>query len=203
MAVRPHRRSWVDSLILLLLGGAIVLVVGIRLSGMKLLPHTRPPFVSRPAPTIVAEGWLNGAAPTAETMKGKVVVLEVWATWCGPCRAAAPHLVKVHQQYQSQGVQFIGLTSESADAIPKIESFMKKVGITWPNGYGANQTLRDLGVEYIPHTVVIDREGMIVWTSDADTDLEFGIELALARKPSLPPASTPTEPKQREGGTST
>lgn len=139
-----------------------------------------------PAPQIAAAGWVNGAPPTPEFLKGKVVVLDVWATWCGPCRAAAPHMVSLYKKYKDKGVQFIGLTEEDSQAVPEIERFIKQVGIEWPNGYGAAQTASALGVEYIPFICVIDRNGTIVWTVDSGSELEEGIEVALARK---------TEPK--------
>ncbi|TXT37509.1 MAG: redoxin, partial [Planctomycetota bacterium] len=89
------------------------------------------------APEIKAAGWINGEAPTTESLAGKVVVVCCWATWCGPCREEAPHLVTVHKKFAKQSVTFIGLTTDGEEELDKVHQFLKKTGITWLNGWGA------------------------------------------------------------------
>lgn len=125
------------------------------------------------APEIKAAGWVNGEAPTKESLAGKVVVVCCWATWCGPCREEAPHLVAVHKKFANRGVTFIGLTTDGADELDKIQQFLKKAGITWLNGWGADETANALKAEYIPAVYVIDQNGRLVWF-----DQEDGGELA-------------------------
>lgn len=137
-----------------------------------------------PAPEITAAGWVNGEAPTKESLAGKVVVVCAWATWCGPCRAEAPHLVAVHKKFSDRGVVFIGLTTEGEENLDKIQGFLKKAGITWPNGWGAIETARALKADYIPALYVIDRDGQLVWFNQEDGgELEEVLETVL-RQPS-------------------
>ncbi|MBT4865789.1 MAG: TlpA family protein disulfide reductase, partial [Planctomycetaceae bacterium] len=133
-------------------------------------------------PQIVAEGWLNGEAPTAEQLKGKVIVVNAWFTTCPHCLTEAPTLVKTHAAYRDRDVVFIGLTFEGADQLPDIERFLGGTGISWPNGYGALGTLTELEAEYFPAAWVIGRDGKIVWSHDSPGELADGIELALSQK---------------------
>lgn len=134
------------------------------------------------APPIEATGWLNGPAPTAESLSGKIVVVDAWATWCIPCRQAAPEMVATYNRFHDRGVVFIGLTREEADSLQEIKGFLQATGITWLNGYGASSTLSSLGAELIPTVWVIDRKGMIVWNSDAGGTLDEALEQALAMR---------------------
>ncbi len=141
----------------------------------------------RAAPAIQAAGWMNGPAPSEDSFQGKVVVIEAFASWCGPCAEFAPHLAKIHRRFADRGVIFVSLTNEEAEMKPEIQQFIDGTGIAWPVGYGATQTMRDLEVEYIPATWVISREGQIVWMEGSAGRLEDAIEAALQLIPTAEP----------------
>jgi thiol-disulfide isomerase/thioredoxin len=138
--------------------------------------------VGTPMPPIKAAGWLNGEAPTADEFSNKVLVIDAWASWCGPCRQKAPEMIELHDKYQPQGVEFIGLSSQTEDELEDMQGFLQQTGIKWKNAYGADETLRDLGVEYIPMVWVVDRHNQIVWNQASSISLEEGIRQALAAK---------------------
>lgn len=121
--------------------------------------------VGRLAPELRVQDLINAPdGMTAEnlnweSLRGKVVVLEFWATWCGPCIAAIPHLNELTEEFAGEDVVFIAVTDERRDVV---ERFLERRPI---HGIVAMNTernmLRDYGVRYIPYTVVVDRYGRI------------------------------------------
>ncbi|MFI8984329.1 TlpA family protein disulfide reductase [Streptomyces antimycoticus] len=98
--------------------------------------------------------------------KGKVVVLNVWGSWCTPCRAEAPNLVKVAKDTKAKGVQFIGINTRDSNRAPAL-SFEKEYGVGYPSLYDPMGKLMlrfpkgSLNPQTIPSTIVLDREGRI------------------------------------------
>ncbi|MGW1026685.1 TlpA family protein disulfide reductase [Streptomyces sp. NPDC002577] len=109
---------------------------------------------------------LEGAELDVADYKGKIVVLNVWGSWCPPCRAEAPGFVKVAKDTAAQGVQFIGINTRDTSTGPAKE-FEKNYGVTYPSLYDPTGKLMlrfpkgALNPQAIPSTVVIDREGKI------------------------------------------
>jgi len=141
-------------------------------------PQTGGLAVGEEAPAITAQGWVNGEPPA--DLEGKVIVVDEWATWCLPCRKEAPHLVATYNEFKDRDdVVFIGLTSQGEDSLPAIKSFLDDTGITWPNGYGAVETLVGFKAEYIPRAWVIGRSGRVVWNYDSREEMADAIRAAL------------------------
>ena len=142
--------------------------------------------IGKEFPPIEAAGWINGDAPSAEDLRGHVLVVDAWAFWCGPCRISAKELVGVYGKYKDRGVTFIGLTSEGEDAVTirKSQQYVMSLNIPWLNGYAAIKTLLALDVEGIPQLWVVDRQNRIVyreigWSDNSVRDLETALNKAL------------------------
>jgi cytochrome c biogenesis protein CcmG/thiol:disulfide interchange protein DsbE len=109
------------------------------------------------APEITAQTWLTGKAPDT---KGKVVLLDFWATWCPPCRATIPELGKWAKQYP-QDLVVIGISQETEKTV---SDFMKTTPMPYYVGIdstGASE--KAVGVKGIPHVLVISADGIVRW----------------------------------------
>lgn len=96
------------------------------------------------------------------SLKGKIVVLEFWASWCPPCKASIPELNAIQEKYRGKGVEVLGISIEEADNIgDKLAAFSKKHGITYPILIGNEQVQKNYHVISIPTTFLIGKEGKI------------------------------------------
>ncbi|MEE1797606.1 TlpA family protein disulfide reductase [Streptomyces sp. NPDC101062] len=115
----------------------------------------------------IAGETLEGKQLDVADLKGKVVVLNVWGSWCPPCRAEAPHFAKVSKETESKGVAFVGINTRDANKGPAV-AFEKDYGIAYPSLYDPTGKLivsgfpkGSLNPQSIPSTIVLDREGKI------------------------------------------
>lgn len=139
-------------------------------------------MIGKPAAPLKVEAWVNGSPLTDKDLEGKVVLLDFWAVWCGPCIATFPHLREWNEQYAEKGLVIIGLTGyynfkwdedagkavRSEGEVPKDEErqMLAKFAKSHDLGHRFAITADDSMAEYygvsgIPHVVVIDREGKV------------------------------------------
>ena len=106
---------------------------------------------------------LDGKPVSLSSFQGKVVIVDVWGTWCPPCRAEVPHFVELQKTYGKQGLQIVGINYErSADPIPGIKSFAKEHGINYPLVIGNEATQNKIPeFQAFPTTLFIDRKGEV------------------------------------------
>jgi thiol-disulfide isomerase/thioredoxin len=133
----------------------------------------QPPQVQKTTlQTVPASVWnteiqaVDGSSFHLSDYKDKVVVLDLWATWCGPCRMEIPHLVDLNKEYAGKGVQVIGLTTESPQTdADRVRDFAKEMNINYKLGWARGDIAVDLmnGRESIPQTFVIGPGGSILF----------------------------------------
>ena len=98
--------------------------------------------------------------------KGKVLVVNFWATWCAPCREEMPEFVKAQRELGEKGLQFVGIAIDQPD---KVQEFAAEIGLNYPTligGYGAIELSKTLGnrLGALPFTIIVDRSGRVAHT---------------------------------------
>jgi thiol-disulfide isomerase/thioredoxin len=104
---------------------------------------------------------LDGTAVRSADLMGKVVLVDFWATWCGPCRRSIPHLKTLHAQYKDKGLQVVGVSVDQAG--PRVViPFVEKFGINYPVVMGTQKVVQDFGgVRGIPTAFIISQDGKV------------------------------------------
>jgi thiol-disulfide isomerase/thioredoxin len=134
--------------------------------------------VGSPGPELDGKYYAGDVGSLAK-LKGKVVLLDFWATWCGPCRRTIPALDALHKKYQGKGLEVIGISSESLEELKAFQS-QSKQGYSLFNDIGQVTTRRYQAYAY-PTVVLLDRKGVVqrveVGAHDAEDMEKWILEL--------------------------
>ena len=153
-----HRRLTVAAAVLLPAAAVLVLLAYGFTTEPKYIPT---PFIAKPAPPFSLPRF-DGGALRLEDLRGKVVFVNFWASWCPPCRAEARMLEAAWQKYKNEDVVFVGVNIQ--DKEPDARAFLEEFGITYPNVIDrGGRVAIDYGVWGLPETFFIDREGRVTY----------------------------------------
>jgi thiol-disulfide isomerase/thioredoxin len=114
----------------------------------------------KPMPALDLTEWINGQVK-AEDMKGKVVIVDFYATWCGPCMAAIPHNNELLKKYQAKGLVIVGVCTSSRGQ-EKMKQTVKDRGIAYPTARDPDlKSQKAWAVHYYPTYAIVDRKGTV------------------------------------------
>jgi len=146
-------------------GGWVVAADGGKVETLAKEGHWEPEqwaehakLLGKPAPNLAMSDW-RGTAVKATDMKGKIVVVDFWATWCGPCKAGVPHNNEVAKKYADKGVLVIGACGGEQEE--KMNEVAQETKMEYPTAKTTAESTKAWGVQWWPHYVVVDRKGVI------------------------------------------
>lgn len=177
-------------------------------------PAAKPPVTVEPAKPLPEEVTgrelrdLAGRAFRLKELRGRVYVVNLWATWCGPCRWEIPGLNRVYEEYRERGVEFVGLTAEDPEEDAEgVREFVKEFRMSYRVGWIDKETVLKLtawngsgppraGSFAIPQTFVVAADGHVVlrvrgYNPRVPEMIRAGIRQALEASPTPTPAPTP------------
>lgn len=155
--------------------------------------------IGDPAAPLDIATWVKGGPVDLADVKGKkIVVVEFWATWCGPCKASIPHLTELQKKFADRGVVFVGVSDETA---AKVQTFVDQMGDKMDyvvavdnNGRTSQGYMRAYEQNGIPHAFVVDREGRMAWHGHPMGDLAKVLDKLAA----TPVAESPVDKQRTE-----
>lgn len=159
------------------IGAAVVLVVVFLIVGLAnrgtgtsiqdaLDKGERPKAPDLTLPVLAAGGGIGpvGSDVALSDLRGKVVLVNVWASWCGPCEDEAPALEKIWREYRSKGVVFLGI--DVRDVTSDATGFIERHKLTYPSlrDGGGDRTEEGFQTSGVPENYLVDRDGNIAWS---------------------------------------
>jgi cytochrome c biogenesis protein CcmG/thiol:disulfide interchange protein DsbE len=155
--VQPTRSSRLGRIVV---WAVVALIIVFLAAGLIQAFSTQP--IEGPAPEFTLTTYDGSESYTLSELKGQVVVINFWASWCAPCAAEAPDLEQAWQDYQDDGVLFLGIAFVDSEA--KATAYLERYGITYPNGPDLRSQISDqYRVEGVPETFIVDAEGEITF----------------------------------------
>ena len=120
-----------------------------------------PPRNGSPAPDLVAT-TLEGDTLSLTAFRGRPLLLNLWATWCAPCREETPYLQSLHERYVERGLRVVGVTVDTRGSVSEIRRFMEEFGVTYTVLHDPDMVSTDrYAVSGLPATFLVDRQGTI------------------------------------------
>jgi thiol-disulfide isomerase/thioredoxin len=142
-----------------------------------------------PAPQIKFK-TLDGKTLSIRSLCGHIVIVDYWATWCGPCRMGLPQLESLYKKYRKRGVVVIGIPVDEPPTRPLVAKMVKQFAVTFPVSVSWNanqQAAADYNASKLPSIFLIDRKGVVRWSGqgvypDEDNDVGAMIDYLLTEK---------------------
>ena len=136
------------------------MILGLCVVFVSLLAHCTRSGKDSLAPDFTLK-TLDDHEITLSKLRGKVVLVDFWATWCGPCRESTPHLIQLYKTYREKGFEVIGMSLDKEDERETVSRFVKSMNVPYAVVIAPQEVARNYGVAGLPTSFFIDREGRL------------------------------------------
>ncbi|MCH8165799.1 MAG: redoxin domain-containing protein [Planctomycetes bacterium] len=142
-------------------------------------------YLGREFPTFTARDAITGREFSLNDLRGKVVLIDFWATWCGPCVAELPNVLRAHRKYKDQGFEIVSISLDSNNN--RFRSFVRNKGMNWyhvmEGGGWKTRLARKYSINSIPRMYLLDAEGICISENVRGRQLDGAIQRGLAKMP--------------------
>ena len=146
---------------------ALALASSVPAAAQEMMVAPPPPLPAGTRAPAFTTRTVGGKSLSLHDLRGKVVLLDYWATWCGPCRMATPTLRSLHQKFHSQGFSVVGMSMDQADTAAQVKPFVKAMHMTYPVTLSLAGNARAQFVYHanaLPSQYLIDKKGIVRWS---------------------------------------
>jgi thiol-disulfide isomerase/thioredoxin len=155
----------------------------LRLAAMALIFFSSAVSGSAQTPELLTLQFtsLDGRSVDVSTLKGKIVLIDCWATWCGPCLQEMPHIKELYDKYHDKGFEVIGISMDESSAKERVKKLIKQKSILWPQrfegkGFEEDSFRKQYDIKSLPTVFLLNKEGIIVDTNARGEKLEVLIK---------------------------
>lgn len=123
-----------------------------------------PPRLGDPLPDLAYASLETGEMVSLSSYEGEVVLVNLWATWCPPCRAETPYLQSLYEEFRDQGFRVVGISTDDSSAIDAVRMFTEEAGVTYDVLLDPESSSTGVfGAFGLPMSLLADRDGIIRW----------------------------------------